>query len=333
MKILYAVQATGNGHISRAVQLTPHLQKLGQVDIFLSGQNCTLPVNLPIKYTSKGLSLFYGHHGGLSLTDIVKKNSWTTVIKQAKALPTEQYDLVINDFEPIAALSCKIKKKASIQISHQASFRSQLSPRPKVRNPLGEWILKEYATSTHYIGLHFQSYDDFILPPIIKQNILSSTPQDQGHITIYLSGYDRKFFQHHLTQIKGLKFHCFLPHITEISVHQNITFYPIRDELFTQSMIGSHGVITGGGFETPAEAIFLKKKLMCIPIKNHYEQYCNAAALMALGVAVRFTHQLKDFASHIDFWLNQKTLELDLPVHDIDATLQKIMVLAKNDPN
>ncbi|MBK8280928.1 MAG: hypothetical protein IPK94_12645 [Saprospiraceae bacterium] len=73
MKILYAVQATGNGHISRAVQLTPHLQKLGQVDIFLSGQNCTLPVNLPIKYTSKGLSLFYGHHGGLSLTDIVKR--------------------------------------------------------------------------------------------------------------------------------------------------------------------------------------------------------------------------------------------------------------------
>lgn len=332
MKILYAVQATGNGHISRAVQLTPHLQKLGQVDIFLSGQNCTLSVNLPVKYKSKGLSLFYGHHGGLSITVIVKKNSWTTVIKQAKALPTEQYDLVINDFEPITAISCKMKKQASIQISHQASFRSPLSPRPDVRNPLGEWILKEYATSTHYIGLHFLPYDDFILPPIIKQNILSSVPQDQGHITVYLPGYDRQFFQHHLTKTKSLKFHCFIPNITKIEVHQNIIFYPIQDTLFTQSMIRSHGVITGGGFETPAEAIFLKKKLMCIPIKNHYEQYCNAAALRAMGVEVRLTNQLKNFSGHIEYWLNQKAVDIDLPLHDMDATLHQIMLLYNKEP-
>jgi hypothetical protein len=29
MKILYAVQATGNGHISRAIELMPHLEKYG----------------------------------------------------------------------------------------------------------------------------------------------------------------------------------------------------------------------------------------------------------------------------------------------------------------
>jgi hypothetical protein len=29
MKIFYAVQATGNGHISRAIQLMPYLEKLG----------------------------------------------------------------------------------------------------------------------------------------------------------------------------------------------------------------------------------------------------------------------------------------------------------------
>ena len=34
MKIFYAVQATGNGHISRAVELLPYLQQYGQVDVF-----------------------------------------------------------------------------------------------------------------------------------------------------------------------------------------------------------------------------------------------------------------------------------------------------------
>jgi len=37
MKILYAVQATGNGHIARAIEMMPHLQKYGEVDVFLSG--------------------------------------------------------------------------------------------------------------------------------------------------------------------------------------------------------------------------------------------------------------------------------------------------------
>ena len=39
MKIFYAIQGTGNGHISRAEQLYPYLQKHGEVDFFLSGSN------------------------------------------------------------------------------------------------------------------------------------------------------------------------------------------------------------------------------------------------------------------------------------------------------
>ena len=42
MKIFYAIQGTGNGHISRAEQLYPYLQKHGEVDFFLSGSNAQL---------------------------------------------------------------------------------------------------------------------------------------------------------------------------------------------------------------------------------------------------------------------------------------------------
>ena len=46
------------------------------------------------------------------------------------------------------------------------------------------------------------------------------------------------------------------------------------------------GVLCGAGFETPSEALFLKKKLMVIPMKNQYEQQCNAASLKKMGVPV-----------------------------------------------
>ena len=48
MKIFYAVQATGNGHISRAMELLPYFQRYGQVDIFLSGANNSLQLDAAV---------------------------------------------------------------------------------------------------------------------------------------------------------------------------------------------------------------------------------------------------------------------------------------------
>jgi hypothetical protein len=48
MKIFYAIQATGNGHISRAMQIYPYLQKFGTVDFFLSGNNSSLEIDFGI---------------------------------------------------------------------------------------------------------------------------------------------------------------------------------------------------------------------------------------------------------------------------------------------
>ena len=37
MKILYAIQGTGNGHISRARDIIPVLMQMGELDILISG--------------------------------------------------------------------------------------------------------------------------------------------------------------------------------------------------------------------------------------------------------------------------------------------------------
>ncbi len=66
MKIFYAVQATGNGHISRAMELLPYLEQYGTVDIFLSGDNSHLVMDAPVKYRSRGVSLYYNSTGGLN---------------------------------------------------------------------------------------------------------------------------------------------------------------------------------------------------------------------------------------------------------------------------
>ena len=45
-------------------------------------------------------------------------------------------------------------------------------------------------------------------------------------------------------------------------------------------------MLCGAGFELPAEALFLNKKLMVIPMMGQYEQLCNGESLKKIGVVI-----------------------------------------------
>jgi uncharacterized protein (TIGR00661 family) len=234
------------------------------------------------------------------------------IIKEARALPVDQYDLVVNDFESITSLACKIKQVPSIGFGHQASFRSKQTPRPTKKDWMGEFILNNYASATQYIGLHFEQYDNFIYSPIIKEQILAANPTNQGHISVYLSHYSDEVVASYLNQLPNQLFHLFSKKVKTINQQGNIIYMPIDNALFTQSMIYAAGVITGAGFETPAEALYLNKKLLCIPIRGQYEQLCNAEALKNFGVPI-IANLNMDFAKQVENWLsqtNQKKLTL-----------------------
>jgi len=324
MKIFYAVQATGNGHISRAMELLPYLERYGEVDIFLSGANNSLQLDASVKYRSKGLSLFYTNGGGLNYWQIVKKFAPLRILKEVRDLPVEKYDLVLNDFESITSMACAYKKIPSVNFGHQASFISPKVPRPEHRDKMGEWILRNYARATQYIGLHFKQYDDFILPPVIKRDILQAEPQNKGHITVYLSSYSDATLEKHFQSLKDFRFQIFSKEVKQPVQKGHLLFLPVDKNAFGRSLVNCSAIITGAGFETPAEALYLGKKLMVIPIRGQYEQSCNAAALKKMGVPVLSSLSV-DFDRVFRQWMDQKkkpTLPLD---HSTESIVSYLM--------
>ncbi len=284
MRILYAIQATGNGHISRAMQLLPFLEQAGTVDIFLSGGNSSLQLDAPVKYRSKGLSLYYNCEGGLDYWRILRGIHPLRLRQEIRDLPVEKYDLVLNDFDYITAAACQRKKVPSIQFGHQASFQSAAVPRPESRNMMGEWVLKNYAKARQYVGLHFQRYDDFIFTPVIRRDILEAVPTDGQYITVYLPSYCEKQLLDVFIPVREFCFEIFCGQISAAKRYGHLTLLPVEKQRFSSSLIHCTGIITGGGFETPAEALHLGKKIMTIPIRGQYEQQCNAAALEQMGI-------------------------------------------------
>jgi uncharacterized protein (TIGR00661 family) len=85
---------------------------------------------------------------------------------------------------------------------------------------------------------------------------------------------------------KIFKFHLFSNQVEHVQQAENIILLPLSQAMFDDSLINAHGVITGAGFETPAEALYLGKQLMVLPMHGQYEQACNAAALKEFNVAV-----------------------------------------------
>ncbi len=55
-------------------------------------------------------------------------------------------------------------------------------------------------------------------------------------------------------------------------------------------------VVTTSGFETVAEAIYMGKRVVAIPVQNHYEQICNGSDLQRCGLGATKTNY--DF--HLD---------------------------------
>jgi uncharacterized protein (TIGR00661 family) len=320
MKILYSVQATGNGHISRAMEILPYLERYGEVDIFLSGANHSLQLDRPVKYRSKGLCLFYNHSGSLNYPQIIRNFAPLRLWRDVRDLPVEKYDLVLNDFESITSMACALKKIPSVNFGHQASFISPKVPRPEKREWMGEWILRNYVRATQYIGLHFKQYDDFILPPIIKKEILQAEPRDKGHVTVYLGSYDDAVLARHLRPLKEFRFEVFSKEVKQPLQQDNVLFIPVGKAAFNKSLIDCKAIITGAGFETPAEAMYLGKKLMVIPIKGQYEQYCNAAALKKMGVPV-LSAPGPDFATIFRSWMDQRSR----PAFTLDHSTESIV--------
>lgn len=313
MKILYAIQGTGNGHISRAREIVPLLKKYGDLDLLVSGSQADVSLTDALKYKFHGFSYVFGKKGGIDYWKTIKTMNIRQFWKDMQAIPLKNYDLIINDFEPITAWACKLQNIQSVSLSHQASFLSPLTPRPAKKKKFAELILKYYAPTTHQIGFHFKRYDNFIFTPVIREEIRNLKPQNHGYYTVYLPAVNDKLLVKYLHQLPDVQWQVFSKCSLSDFQYKNVLVRKICNEAFKKSLKNCAGLFTGGGFESPAEALYLGKKLLLMPMKNQFEQTCNAIAAEQLGVPQvrKIDDSLVDI---LRTWVNQEqNIKIDFP--------------------
>lgn len=323
MKILYAIQGTGNGHLARASEIVPLLQGMAKTDILISGTQADIELPFKVKYRFYGISFIFGKHGGVDVAKTIVKLKPLQFIRDLIKLPVHNYDLVISDFEPVTAWACKLKGKKSIGLSHQNAVLHKKAPKPLTRDWAGELVLRYYAPTQTKYGFHFKKLDAYNFTPVIRQSIKNAVPRNNKHYTVYLPAYCNHEIEKALSPFRNIKWEVFSKHTDRTYQVNNIHFNPVSTEKFNHSFIHCEGILCNAGFETPAEALFMGKKLCVIPMKQQYEQACNAQFLAEIGVLV--LPQLSNQHFQLGHWINSSTAIQINYTNDIRQIIENIL--------
>ncbi|WP_346983982.1 glycosyltransferase family protein [Chryseobacterium sp. POE27] len=177
-------------------------------------------------------------------------------------------------------------------------------------------MLKYYVPSKRRIGFHFESYHPQIKKPVIRRKIRNLNPNKKGFYLVYLPSFSDENIIKVLKQIP-VKWKVFSKYSKLQFRENNVEVFPIDEFQYLQAFENCEGILCNAGFESPAEALFMDKKLFVIPIHNQYEQECNACALDKMGIP---NSKILD-KTEIENWVNSDLyFHVDYP-DDIESIL------------
>ncbi len=215
---------------------------------------------------------------------------------------------ILNFFEPLAALAVVDLSYPThrISVSHQNLF--MFSPEFPLEGHFIDAFVTRFLTqlanvrTDHMMVLSLYPIDApskrfTICPPLLREEIYKlQTTQDED-VLVYLLN------QEYLNEIEKLaerhpqlQFVCFCDHKHADAIYRartNLTICKLDGSRFIEHMRHSKYVVTTSGFETVAEAIYMGKRVVAIPVQNHYEQNCNGSDLQRSGLG--FMRENYDF--------------------------------------
>ena len=284
MKILYGVQTTGNGHISRSREVIQQLRELGhQVQIILSGND---PYRLSDVDVFKPAVMFRGltfaaERGKIRYLKTAANLNFLQFYSDIRSFDASAYDLVISDFEPISARIARRFGLPSIGIGHQYAFAHGI---PTAGDTvLSRWIINHFAPTDHPVGLHWHHFGHPILPPIVPSHLKISRSGVDKKILVYLPFENLPDILHALAPLSDWHFYVYGP-VEQEDDRGHLHLRTFSRSGFLKDLEECTGVVCNAGFELASEALHIGKRLLVKPLSGQMEQVSNALAIKRLGL-------------------------------------------------
>ncbi|MHC4618069.1 MAG: glycosyltransferase family protein [Planctomycetota bacterium] len=302
-KIIYGVAGEGFGHSSRSHLIGQRLLDAGH-DVMFVGYKKSLTYLKQYfgERVREIFGLYFAYEDGrvdksetlkLNLMNLPEGNRQNDELFKKYFEPFGP-DLVISDFEPFSAWWAWRNRVPFISIDHE-----HVLTLCELEHPEKNWfsrLTSSIVTKCYYVGAvayviinFFKTplrIDSAVLAPPVVRPVVGRLRASQGeHILLYsTSGKGEERLREVVGKFPGHKFHVY--GFKTAGEHGNCMFKERSTEGFLADLAGARGVIASAGFSLISECLYLKKKMLVLPVAGQYEQIINAHYIEKLGLGV-----------------------------------------------
>lgn len=300
LRYIMIVQGEGRGHLTQSVAFREIMEKAGHQctgvftgsskrrkipDFYQKKNNQQLFTFRSPNFLRNKKNTHYLISISILLNIIIFPRYINSVFFINKKIKELRPDLIINFYEPLCGLWKLLfhDQTPLISIAHQYYYKKPgFNMKGKPTDLLAIRILHKVTSygSDWLFAIHLCNDPAFgkttVIPPLLRSEILGADVSNDGHICVYLLNHGlAEGIRRGLEKQPSLKIECFSdqPYKQELG---NFTLFPISDELFIDSLKSSFGLMTTAGYESVAEAMFLEKPVLMVPVKGHFEQKLNS---------------------------------------------------------
>jgi uncharacterized protein (TIGR00661 family) len=296
MRILYGVGGEGNGHAMRSMAVIEYLRSRGhEVEVCTSGigERVLAPLakvhrvlRVPLAYRNGALAY---SRSLLGMAPIALHRS-AQIRKVCALCRSFRPDVIVSDYETFTAAAASrmgIPHIAANNISVITHARYANVHVPGSRYVLWFRLAELLATGApdlYVIPSFFPATprrrNVTVTPPPIRSQIRRLRQTERGPVLVYQTSPSNTELLDALHTV-GEK--CIVYGYGARARRDNLVFAAFSERRFLRDLARAKAVVLGGGFTLITEAIFLRKPILSVPMRRHYEQCLNAAMVERLG--------------------------------------------------
>ncbi|MDN3690671.1 glycosyltransferase family protein [Cyclobacterium jeungdonense] len=318
MKFLFIVQGEGRGHMTQAMVIGELLLKQGHEigavvlgsstrrrvpDYFLDAFPCPIhriqSPNFVTDKANKAIKM------GATLWDNLKKlpRYTASIRKLDQVVVAEKPDCVLNFYDMLGGIYAMIYpyRSSFVVIGHQyliyhtdftfaqpGGIQKQLF---KLNTKITCWNASKIIALSLWKPERMSAVKNFsVWPPMVRKSVRTALPYSGDFFLVYIvnSGYAREIFElaKNFPDITIVAFWDAGEMPQKYQPLANLTFHQIDDRLFIEKLSQCKAYLSTAGFESIAEAMYLRKKTLMVPVEGQYEQQCNALDAQKSGAGL-----------------------------------------------
>ncbi len=318
MKFLFIVQGEGRGHMTQAMVVSELLRNQGhEVAAVVVGSSTRRKT--PAYFLQAFSCPVYRVQSPNFVTDKEQKaiKMGSTILENLKKLPlyirsirqldrwvqAHRPDCILNFYDILGGIyaMCYPQRATYLAIGHQYLM---YHPDFTFAQPGGvQKLLFKLNTritcwnSSQIIALSLweprrvgKKKNLVVWPPLIRNGVRQASPATRDFFLVYIvnSGYAKEVYtiaaNHPSICIEAFWDAQKMP--PGYQALPNLTFHHIDDRLFVEKLSQCKAYLSTAGFESIAEAMYLGKKALMVPVKGQYEQQCNACDAEKAGAGM-----------------------------------------------